>query len=257
VRRLIDAVSDVCVLSRRPPEEGPRDPEWVTGDLRTGAGLGRAVRGVAAIIHCATDVRSPRCDVEATRNLIEAARVSGVPHLVYVSIVGVDRVPQRYYRVKLRVETLVEGSGLPWTILRANQFHDLVLYASQALARLPVMVVPAGTSLQPIDADEVAARMVELAADPPGGRVPDLGGPRVYAVAELARAYLRASGRRRLVLPVRLPGKAARCYRQGGHLTPDHADGGRSYEEFLAECERARESGDAIAARRRGPAGPP
>jgi uncharacterized protein YbjT (DUF2867 family) len=72
-----------------------------------------------------------------------------------------------------------------------------------------VIVVPAGTSLQPIDADEVAARLVELAAAPPGGRVPDLGGSRVYSVAELARAYLRASGRRRLVLPVRLPGKAA------------------------------------------------
>jgi len=64
--------------------------------------------------------------------------------------------------------------------------------------------------------------------------VPDLSDPMVYTAEELARAYLRASGRRPVV-PVRLPCKAARGYRQGGHLTPGHADRGRSYEEFLAE----------------------
>ena len=57
VRRLIDAGSDVRVLSRRPPEDGPRGLEWVTGALSTGAGIGQAVRGVAEIIHCAIDVR--------------------------------------------------------------------------------------------------------------------------------------------------------------------------------------------------------
>jgi heme-degrading monooxygenase HmoA len=74
------------------------------------------------------------------------------------------------------------------------------------------------------------------------GRVPDLNDPMVYTAEELARAYLRASGRRRPVVPVRLPCKAARSYRQGGHLTPGHADGGRSYEEFLAEHVSGRAS---------------
>ena len=66
-------------------------------------------------------------------------------------------------------------------------------------------------------------------------RVPDLGGPDVRAVRELARRYLRASGRHRPVLPVRLPGRAFSPFRQGGNLTPDHAVGRITFDEFLAE----------------------
>ena len=233
VREFRDAGQDVRVLSRR----SGRDR--LVGDLTTGAGLDDAVRGVGAIVHCASDARAPQHDVTGTRNLIEAAKRRGAPHLVYVSIVGVDRVPLRYYRVKREVEQIVTESGLPWTILRATQFHDLVLSLARLLARPPVMVVPAGTSVQPVDAAEVAARLVQLALGAPAGRAPELGGPRVVPFTDLARAYLRADGRRRPVLPVRLPGAVARAYREGGHLTPDHAGGGRTYEEFLAERVRA------------------
>ncbi|SCL20477.1 hypothetical protein GA0070624_2003 [Micromonospora rhizosphaerae] len=59
------------------------------------------------------------------------------------------------------------------------------------------MPAPAGFRLQPIEADEVAARLVELALGTPAGRVPDIGGPRVYAAADLLRGYLRAARRRR------------------------------------------------------------
>lgn len=243
VRRLLDAGRDVRVLSRRSPDASQPDKvEWVIGDLRGRAGLDDAVRDVAAVIHCATDIRAPRRDVVGTRNLIEAARGGGAPHLVYISIVGVDRVPLPYYRLKFEVERLVENSGLPWTILRTTQFHNLIFSLWRLLARLPVMLVPA-LRFQPVDVGEVAARLVELAVAPPAGRVPDMGGPRVLTTAELARAYLRASGRRRLVLPVRLPGKVFRAYRRGGHLTPEHADGRRSYEEFLVDAvQRGRQS---------------
>jgi hypothetical protein len=91
---------------------------------------------------------------------------------VYVSIVGVDRVPLRYYRAKLQVERLIEHSGLEWTILRTTQFHDLVLRLCKALARSPVMIVPAATSVQPIDAREVAGPLVKLATTAGAGRVP-------------------------------------------------------------------------------------
>lgn len=238
VAELLAAGNDVRVLSRRDPGRVPGraalgDAGWAVGDLRTGAGLDEAVAGVTAIAHCASDFRRPRQDLVSVRNLIGAASRHGAPHLVYVSIVGVDRVPLGYYRVKLEAERLVEGSGLPWTILRATQFHDLILYMSQQLARLPVMVVPAGISFQPVDADEVASRVAGLALGEAAGRVPDLGGPEVLTATELARAYLRASGRRRPVLAVRLPGKAFGGYRRGGHLAPGHADGRRTYQEFL------------------------
>jgi uncharacterized protein YbjT (DUF2867 family) len=92
---------------------------------------------VDVIVHCA----SGRGDVTAGRNLIRAAQAVGSPHLVLISIAGIDRVPLRHYRAKLATERLTQASGLPWTILRATQFHDLILRLFTAQARLPVLAV--------------------------------------------------------------------------------------------------------------------
>ena len=236
VHRLLERGGQVRVLSRHGRlADMPAAVEWMVGDLVRGEGLEAAVAGVGVIVHGATDVRRPRADIDATRNLVETARAWGTPHLVYVSIVGVDTVPLGYYRAKLAAEQVVEGSGLPWTILRATQFHDLVLRVAATLARLPVMPVPAGTSLQPVDVGEVAARLADIATGEPSGRVPEMGGPHVRDFAGLMRAYLTARGRRRLIVPVRVPGAVAAAYRSGGHLTPQHATGRRSWEEFLAD----------------------
>ncbi len=222
---------EVRVLSRRPSTGGSMAPDWAVGDLRTGEGIGVAVAGVDIVIHCA----SHRGDVGAARNLIDAARQAGGPHVVYISIVGVDQVPLGYYRSKLEVERLLENSDLPWTILRTTQFHDLILRGCQALARLPAMVVPARTDFQPIEVSEVAAQLVELSGEPPAGRVPDMGGPEVRGARDLARNYLDACGRHRMVLPVRLPGPAFAGYRKGGHLAPERAVGQVTFAQFLAK----------------------
>jgi uncharacterized protein YbjT (DUF2867 family) len=231
VSRLLDAGGEVTMASRRPRPAEPTPYRWASVDYADGATLDAAVRGADAIVHCAGAFR----DVDVDRTLIEAARRAGTPHLVYISIVGVDRVPFSYYRTKLAAERLVEDSGLPWTILRATQFHDLIAGVSATLARSPVVPVPAGVSFQPVDVREVAARLAELATGVPAGRVPDLGGPQVRAGRDLVRAYLRHRGLRRLTLPVRLPGKAFRGYRQGGHLAPDRAVGQVTFEQFLTE----------------------
>jgi uncharacterized protein YbjT (DUF2867 family) len=102
------------------------------------------------------------------------------------------------------------------------------------MARLPVVPVAAGFRFQPVDAGEVADQLAELALGPPAGLVPDLAGPRVLGMDALVREYLRARGRRRPVLPVRLPGRAARAIRAGANLAPDRAVGRRTWEEFLA-----------------------
>jgi uncharacterized protein YbjT (DUF2867 family) len=256
VPRLRAAGHDVRVLSRRArpagdpssasgggassasgggPAGDPDGPGWAVGDLVTGAGLGEALRGVRTVVHCASDPRRPRRDLAAAGQLITAARAAGGPHLVYVSIVGVDRVPLGYYRIKLEAEQMVARSGLPWTVLRATQFHDLLCYLFGLAGTLPVLMVPAGVSFQPVDTGDVAGRLTELAAAPAAGRVADFGGPLVQDTAELARAWLRAAGRRRPVLPVRLPGRLMRGYAAGGHLAPDHADGRISFAGFLRE----------------------
>ncbi|HEY0542723.1 MAG TPA: NAD(P)H-binding protein [Actinoallomurus sp.] len=223
---------DVRVLTR-----GETEIEGVTvvrGDLETGKGLRAALDGVDVIVHAASagfDRRRPDRDIEAARQLLAA--ISGGPHLVYISIVGVDAIPVAYFRAKLAVERMIEESGRPWTILRTTQFHDLVLTMLAALARPPVAVVPRGTMVQSVDTGEVADRLVELAQGEPAGRVPDMGGPRVERVEDLMRAYLGAVRRRRPVLRVPIPGKAAAAYRAGRHMAPEGATGVRTFTEDL------------------------
>jgi uncharacterized protein YbjT (DUF2867 family) len=241
VRRLRDAGYDVRVLSRR-HHEATDGIEFVTGDLATGEGIEPAVDGAGTIVHCAG---SPKGDEDKARNLVQAALQAGAQHLVYISVVGADRIPIGsrvdramfgYFGSKLAAERIVADSSLPFTTLRATQFHDLILTVAQQMAKLPVVPVPAGFRFQPVDADEVAARLVDLTLGEPAGRVPDMGGPRVYGTAEMLRGYLRASKRRRrLIMPVWLPGKAARAFRAGANLAPEQAVGHRTWEEFVAD----------------------
>jgi uncharacterized protein YbjT (DUF2867 family) len=240
VTRLRDAGCDVRVLSRR-SRDGGKGIEFVTGDLATGEGIDAAVEGTETIVHCAG---SSKGDEDKARHLVRAASRAGARHLVYISVVGADRIPVAsgidramfgYFASKLAAEQVIAESGLPWTTLRATQFHDLTLLTVRQLARLPVIPVPAGFRFQPVDAGEVAARLVELALGTPAGLVPDMAGPRVYELAELVRSYLRVRGKHRPILPVRLPGKAARAFRAGANLAPDRAVGRRTWEEFLAD----------------------
>jgi len=240
VPRLRDAGRDVRVLSRG-GRDGGDGVELVTGDLTTGEGIDAAVAGAEVIVHCAGTATG---DGDKARHLVRAAARAGARHLVFISVVGADRVPLAgavdramfgYFGSKLDAERVVAGSGLPWTTLRATQFHDLALLTVRQLARLPVVPVPSGIRFQPVDTGEVAARLVELALGAPSGLVPDLAGPRIYEMAELVRGYLRAAGRRRVILPVRVPGAAARALRSGANLAPDRAVGRRTWEEFLAD----------------------
>jgi uncharacterized protein YbjT (DUF2867 family) len=223
VQHLLDAGRQVRVLSRGRRRTGPA--QHVTGDIRTGEGLAEAVAGVDTIVAC----------VDPAHRVVEAALRAGKPHLVYISIVGIDRVPLGYYQRKLADERLIGSSGLPWTVLRTTQFHDLVAVMLRLLATPPVLMVPAGWSFQPVDVREVGARLAALAMGEPAGRVSDLAGPEVRAVEDLARTYLTAVGKRRPIVPVRLLGRVCRAYRAGGHLAPDRAVGTIGFEQYLDE----------------------
>ncbi|MCZ4123059.1 SDR family oxidoreductase [Streptomyces sp. H39-S7] len=223
---------DVRVLSRQ-GRESADGVEYVSGDLLKGEGIEAAVAGVDVVLHLAG---GPKGDDEATRNLMDAASRAGVRHVVHISVIGTDKMPLGYFRAKLGAERAVAESGIPWTTLRAAQFHDLVLTVVEKMGKLPVIPVPGGLRFQPVDAREVAARLVELTLGEPAGLVPDLAGPKVYGMADLSRGYLRARGRHRLLMPVRMPGKAGRAYRAAENLSIDGAVvGKRTWEDFLAE----------------------
>ncbi|MEW1616216.1 MULTISPECIES: SDR family oxidoreductase [unclassified Streptomyces] len=230
---LVRAGRTVRVLSRN-PRENTDGVEYVACDLLKGEGLDAALEGVATVLHLAG---GPKGDDVATRNLVAAAQRAGtVRHLVYISVIGSDTVPLGYFKAKFDSEQAIADSGLAFTTLRAAQFHDLALKVVEKMAKMPVVPSPGGLRWQPVDSREVAARLVELTLAAPTGRVPDLAGPAVYSLGELARGYLGARGKRRPLLPVRVPGKVGKAYRDGDNLVLEGATvGARSWEDFLAE----------------------
>lgn len=235
VPRLLAAGHQVRVSSRRPEGERAAGVEIVGLDLVTAEGLAEVVSEIEVIVHAASDPRHARAvDVAGTRRLLEQATREGVSHLVYISIVGVDRHPLGYYRAKLVAEESIIASALPSTILRTTQFHDLLDRVLHSLTRSPVVVIPRSFRFQPVDVGVVSERLAALVAEPPAGRVPDLGGPEVLPVEAIARRYLHARGKRALLLPIPVPGKSARAFRQGWNTTPNAAEGTLTWEEFLS-----------------------
>lgn len=236
VDRLVAAGDDVVVLTRRPDAPLPEGVRRAVGDLATGQGLPAAVAGVDRIIHCASagDYRRPERDIDDTRRLLTAARAAGAPHLVYISIVGVDRIPFGYYRAKLGTERLIEASGLPWTVLRATQFHELVHMMLHLVTRPPVVLLPGSLRDDPVDTADVADRLVELGRGEPAGRVPDLGGPQRLTLAEALGDYVAVTGLRKPVLPLWLPPtRVVKGFQAGGHLLADGVRGTGTFADYL------------------------
>ncbi|MGW5193631.1 SDR family oxidoreductase [Kribbella sp. NPDC004138] len=228
---LQEAGSKIRVLSRHADDRGD-GVEYLAVDLLTGEGLDRALDGVDVVLHLAG---GPKGDEIGTRNLVTAAERAKVGHLVHISVTAVDQLPLTYFTSKLGAEQAVRGSSVPWTVLRVAQLHDFAWNAVRTMAKLPVLPVPGGLRFQPVDSRDVAERLAELTLGEPQGLVPDLVGPKVYSLAELARDYLQTTGKHRLSLPIRVPGKAGKVYRAGGNLTLTGATvGTHTWEEFVA-----------------------
>jgi uncharacterized protein YbjT (DUF2867 family) len=208
---------------------------WCQGDLSAGIGLDAALDGVDVVVHCATQSTGSK-DVTATENLIEAAGRAGVEHLVYISIVGIDRIPLPYYKAKLRAEEALSASSLGHTVLRATQFHELIEKIFTAQRFSPVLWTLGGVRFQPIDTRDVAVRLVELVGAAPAGRVADIGGPEVHDHAELGRMYLEARGSNRRVARLTLGGHIVAGYKSGANLVPDNAVGTTTFQDYLGSA---------------------
>lgn len=250
VARLRSAGRHVRVLSRH-AHDSSSGVGFVIGDLEANRGVDAAVAGVEVVVHCA-GVGKIRVDAAQAANLVHAANRAGVRHLVSVSVVGADKVPVKsmldrsmfaYFASQRAKERVIENSGLPWTNLRATQFHDgFILAMVRAMSKMPIVPLPAETRFQPVDADEVADALVELSLGRPAGQSPDIAGPKIYGSEYLLRSYLQVIGKRRPIIKLKLPGSAAKAIRAGANLAPDRAVGRRTWEEFLASSDLLRAS---------------
>ncbi|MCD4523432.1 SDR family oxidoreductase [Nocardioides sp. cx-173] len=208
-------------------------------DLTTGGGLAERLDGVAAVVDTTSVATQRRAASESffgsvTRTLLTAEKRARVGHHVVLSIVGIDDVGLGYYQGKQFQEYVVTEGAVPWSILRATQFHE---FAEQSLGFMrlgPVSLVPRMPS-QPVAASEVAEALVDLVDAGPSGRVPDLGGPERLDLVDLARRVSRARGMGRLVVPLRVPGGAGRAIRSGALFPAEGGPRGRqTFEEWLS-----------------------
>jgi uncharacterized protein YbjT (DUF2867 family) len=197
------------------------------------------VAGVDTIVHAASQVGrgTEQVDVAGTQRMLEYARAAGVRHVVYVSIVGIERIPVAYYRHKLAAEQIITQSGIAWSIQRSTQFHHLIDMMLRQASRLPVLPLPTDFQAQPIDPADVARRLCTVVASRPAGRLPDCGGPEMLTLGELARTWMGARGLRRPVLHLPLPGLAAHALRRGENCCPDQRVGRITWASWLKDTE--------------------
>ncbi|HKB50846.1 MAG TPA: NAD(P)H-binding protein [Solirubrobacterales bacterium] len=225
---------EVRVLSRGAPKNPPAGVSHRPVDLISGEGLAEALAEVEVVVDAANSTAKPgEVLAEGTRRLLRAGADAGVRHHIGVSIVGCDRVPLAYYKVKVEQEAAIAAGEVPWSLLRATQFHTLIAWAFGQAGRFGV--VPTGSArLQPIHPPVVAARLAEVAHAEPAGRLPDVAGPEVQTLSELARAW-RGAGHRALPLRIPMVGRIGRPLSEGALCNPAAASDGPSFERWLAD----------------------
>jgi uncharacterized protein YbjT (DUF2867 family) len=170
----------------------------------TGKGLKEAMAGAQVVIDLAN---SPSFEDKAVleffetseRNLLPAETSAGVRHHVALSIVGIDRSDNGYFRAKVAQGKLIKASGIPYTIIRSTQFLEFLGAIADSSAAGNVVRLPPGL-FQPIAADDVAANVADVALAPPRNGIVEIAGPERAPFNEIVARYLKAVGDPREVM---------------------------------------------------------
>ncbi|WP_063047576.1 SDR family oxidoreductase [Nocardia pseudovaccinii] len=173
-------------------------------DVISGQGLDEAVAGADVVVNL---TNSPTFDDASLAffqtsmdNLLAAAGKAGVGHVVILSIVGTDQVPELdYYRAKALQENLLAAGLTPYSIVRATQFMEFVDAVLSWTADGNIVRLPA-TPIQPIAATDVAAAVAEVAAGAPLNGIRNIAGPEIFTLDELGRITLSHKGDHRTVV---------------------------------------------------------
>ncbi|MEB3366333.1 SDR family oxidoreductase [Saccharopolyspora mangrovi] len=242
--RLLKPTHQVRVLTRHPGTDS--EIQWVPGDLATGSGVEELVAGASCVVHAATwspgaqrgyplpvDFwRSPPdVDVDGTSRLLEASTAAGIGHFIYVSIVGVDRPALPYLRLKHTAEELVGVSDVPWSIVRATQFHWLLDRMLGRAARLPAVPLPGSLPTQPVDERDFADHLATCVIEGPAGRRPDFGGPEVLTLNQAMRTWRELRGVKARTFTVPAPKRLRRI--ASDWTCPNDRHGKTTWAEWL------------------------
>ncbi|RYU97484.1 SDR family oxidoreductase [Emticicia agri] len=236
-KQLLEKGYSVHILSSREKSEVAFFTSIIEGDLTDPSSLKAAVESADIIIHCASDPRNAQAvDIEGTKNLLAQIDKKHCKNFIYVSIAGVDKIDYPYYQTKYAVEKLIEASGLPYSILRATQFHDLVLYRLIQVfdkgVGLPIQI-PANMRFQSIDKTDAAFAIVALVVSQPTNALTTIGGPEVLTLEAMIQAYFAQSGRHETIEYIAPAMAFHQVFTTGINLCPDNAIDGIRWKEYL------------------------
>lgn len=192
VRALADTGHDLKLLVRDSTRSRELPGQPVVGEMTNTVSLQHAVEGVEAVVHLVAirqgrEEQFKRVMEQGTRDLVTAAKDSGVKRFVLMSALGTseetkDLVP--YYHGKWEMEKAVKGSGLDHVIFRPSFVFGRdggILPTFRKLAKLSPVTPITGSGeqrIQPIWIDDVAAYFAAgLDKAEAANRTFELGGP--------------------------------------------------------------------------------
>jgi uncharacterized protein YbjT (DUF2867 family) len=204
-------------------------------DLATGEGVRKALRGAHFVIHCASNASDTRrVDYDGTANLLKALDEEVIENLIYVSIVGIDDSTYPYYMAKLQVEQLISNSGVPYSILRATQFHEFILsFIKRLNATDHEIKVPEGLKFQSIAVSDLSEILLRMIASKPTGEVTSVGGPEITNFEIMVINYLYAIKGRQQILPVDPTQPREVIFSKGKNLVSEARYGKITWAHFL------------------------
>jgi len=239
IQLLDDRATTIIIGARNKPTDLLGHYAWQYFDLDD-SNDDLNLKGVNLIIHLASNTKnlSASSDITGTQTLLTMARRDQVKHLIYVSIVGIDTIPTKYYKTKKKVEELIRKSNMGYSILRSTQFLEFAEFILDKITKRPVVFIP-NLYCQPIATSVVAQKIIELSQAEPLNDTVAIGGSEVLTLKSAVRQYLRYKNENKpvLTIPTFMLGSMGKAL-----TTAEKAAGSMTWSEYLkskSEHDRA------------------
>lgn len=223
---------EVKLTSRRKPEDiGNFD--WIYSDFLTGEGLEEAIMDVDVVIHAATSPmkNTKNVDVLALEKFLK--RMGHVKHFIYPSIIGIEDIPFNYYKHKHKAEVLLKNGNIPYTIIRATQFHSFV---ENLLLSKPIFkryFIPGDIKFQSVDTSEFAKYLIKLINEEPQGKIVEFAGPKIMTLREMAEQKIKINNEENKIFSFSMIGKLYKALLEGKNTNLSQTKGMITFEEYL------------------------
>lgn len=228
--KILDERNAAYLILSRSNQSGSK--KIVVGDLLNNQGVAEALKEIDIIIHLATDFKR---DVVMTQNLLNSIDKKSNVHLVYISIVGIDKVPFSYYKQKLASENAIKSSGISFTILRATQFHEFIYQIISTFLKFPIGFLPKRIVSQPIQIEIVANELLKISQQPAADKTLEIGGIKNMTLQQMATEWMQLTGKKKWVLNLPILGELGKAFYNGSLTTANRRKESITWKQWLSQ----------------------